>query len=112
MDNVEVFDINSEIIEGLYYIETDNCFPLLRGNEWYYHSLTSYWLDNSIISRNNIKYVVYASSTLKYSYYNGFTEYCNKNILSYDEIQEYYNKKRKNIKMITEKQFTMIFYVW
>ena len=28
MDDVEVFDINSEIIEGLYYIETDKYFPL------------------------------------------------------------------------------------
>jgi hypothetical protein len=81
MDDVEVFDINTEIIEGLYYIETDNYFPL-RGNGWYYHSLTSYCLDNSIISRDNIKYVVYASSTLKHDYYNGFIEYCNKNILS------------------------------
>jgi hypothetical protein len=77
MDDVEVFDINTEIIEGSYYIETDNYFPL-RGNGWYYHSLTSYCLDNSIISRNNIKYVVYASSTLKHNYYNGFIEYCNK----------------------------------
>ncbi len=54
-------------------------------------------LDNYIISRNNIKYVVYASSALKHNYYNGFIEYCNKNILSYDEIQEHYNKKRGRI---------------
>jgi GTPase SAR1 family protein len=97
MDDVEVFDINTEIIEGLYYIETDNYFPL-RGNGWYYHSLTSYCLDNSIISRDNIKYVVYASSTLKHDYYNGFIEYCNKNILSYDEIQEYFNTKEEEYK--------------
>ena len=97
MDDVEVFDINTEIIEGLYYIETDNYFPL-RGNGWYYHSLTSYCLDNSIISRDSIKYVVYASSTLKHDYYNGFIEYCNKNILSYDEIQEYFNTKEEEYK--------------
>ncbi len=53
------------------------------------------FLDNSIRSRNNIKYVVYASSTLKHNFYNGFIEYCNINILSYDEIQEYYNKKEE-----------------
>jgi hypothetical protein len=73
MDDIEEFDINSEIIECLHYIETDNYFPL-RGNGWHYHSLTSYCLDNSIISRDNIKYVVYASSTLKHDYYNGFIE--------------------------------------
>jgi hypothetical protein len=59
---------------------------------------TSYCLDNSIISRDNIKYVVYASSSLKHDYYNGFIEYCNKNILSYEEIQEYYSKKEEEYK--------------
>jgi len=39
MDDVEVFNINSEIIEGLYYIETDKYNPL-RGKGWYYHPLT------------------------------------------------------------------------
>ncbi len=34
MDDIEVFNISSEIIEGLYYIETDNYFPL-GGNGWY-----------------------------------------------------------------------------
>jgi hypothetical protein len=27
MDDVEVFDINNEIVEGLYYVETDKYFP-------------------------------------------------------------------------------------
>jgi hypothetical protein len=42
---------------------------------------------------NDIKYVIYASSTLKHDHYNGFIEYCNKNILSYQEIQQCYNDK-------------------
>jgi len=97
MDDVEVFNINSEIIEGLYYIETDKYFPL-RGNGWYYHPLTSYCLEKGIISRSDIKNVIYASSTLKHNYYNGFIEYCNKNILSYEEIQEYFNTKEEEYK--------------
>jgi hypothetical protein len=35
MDDIEVFNNNCEIIEGLYCIETDNYFPL-RGNGWYH----------------------------------------------------------------------------
>jgi hypothetical protein len=55
MDEPEVFDGKTKIIEGLYYIETDSYFPL-RGNGWYYHSLVQYCLDNKIITKNNIKY--------------------------------------------------------
>ena len=92
MDEPEVFVSTDLIIEGLYYIETDSYFPL-RGNGWYYHSLTQYCLDNNIITKNNIKYVVYSSSTVKHDYYNGFINYCNEKVLSYEEIQEYYNNK-------------------
>ena len=92
MDDPKEFNINMEIREGLYYIESDNFFPL-RGNGWYYHSLVGHCLDNSIITRNDIKYVIYSSSTLKHDHYNGFIEYCNKNILSYQEIQQHYNEK-------------------
>jgi hypothetical protein len=96
------FNINMEIREGLYYIESDNFFPL-RGNGWYYHSLVTHCLDNSIITRSDIKYVIYASSTLKHDHYNGFIEYCNKNILSYQNINNIIMKKMKNIKMKTAK---------
>ncbi len=49
MDDVQVFHIYSEIIEGLFYIETDKYNPL-RGNGWYYQPLTSYCLEKGIIS--------------------------------------------------------------
>jgi 5-methylcytosine-specific restriction endonuclease McrA len=91
MDEPEEYK-NSKIIEGLYYIETDSYFPL-RGNGWYYHSLVQYCLDNNIITKNNIKYVIYSSSTVKHDYYNGFINYCNDHILNYDQIQEYYNTR-------------------
>jgi 5-methylcytosine-specific restriction enzyme A len=92
MDEPEVFEEKTKIIEGLYYIETDSYFPL-RGNGWYYHSLVQYCLDNNIITKNNIKYVIYSSSTVKHDYYNGFINYCNDHILNYDQIQEYYNTR-------------------
>jgi 5-methylcytosine-specific restriction enzyme A len=92
MDEPEVFDEKTKIIDGLYYIETDSYFPL-RGNGWYYHSLVQYCLDNNIITKNNIKYVIYSSSTVKHDYYNGFINYCNDHILNYDQIQEYYNTR-------------------
>ena len=67
-------------------------FPL-RGNGWYYHSLVQYCLDNNIITKYQIKYVIHSSSTvIKHDYYNGFINYCNEICLSYEEIQEYYNK--------------------
>jgi 5-methylcytosine-specific restriction enzyme A len=92
MDEPEEFDEKTKIIEGLYYIETDSYFPL-RGNGWYYHSLVQYCLDNKIITKNNIKYVIYSSSTVKHDYYNGFINYCNDHILNYDQIQEFYNTR-------------------
>jgi 5-methylcytosine-specific restriction enzyme A len=91
MDEPEEYK-KSKIIEGLYYIETDSYFPL-RGNGWYYHSLVQYCLDNNIITKDNIKYVIYSSSTVKHDYYNGFINYCNDHILNYDQIQEYYNTR-------------------
>jgi 5-methylcytosine-specific restriction endonuclease McrA len=91
MDEPEEYK-DSKIIEGLYYIETDSYFPL-RGNGWYYHSLVQYCLDNKIITKNNIQYVIYSSSTVKHDYYNGFINYCNDHILNYDQIQEYYNTR-------------------
>ncbi len=47
MDDIEVLNTKSKIIEGSYCIETDNSLPF-RGNGWYNHSLTSFGLENSI----------------------------------------------------------------
>ncbi len=43
---------SSTIVPGLYYIETDNYFPL-RGNSWVYHDMVSYCLENGIIKLDN-----------------------------------------------------------
>ncbi len=55
-------------------------------------------IHNSIISRNNIKYVVYVHQLKNIINNNVFVEYCNKYILSYDEIQEYFNTKEEEYK--------------
>ncbi len=64
VDDPKEFNINMEIREGLYYIESDIFFPL-RGNGWYYHSLVAHCLDHSVITRNDIKYVIYSLSIFK-----------------------------------------------
>ena len=92
MDEPKTLNVKSPIFEGLYYIETDNYLPL-RGNGWYYHSIVNYCLQHNIITRNQIKYVIKSSSTIDHDYYNGFINYCNDKILSYQEIQDYYNDK-------------------
>jgi hypothetical protein len=58
----------------------------------------SHCLEKGIISRSDMKKIVYSSSTLKHNYYNGFIEYRNKNLLSYEEIQEYFNTKEEEYK--------------
>ena len=56
MDDPKEFNIHSKIIEGLYYIETYNFFPLRR-NGWYYQSLVAHCLDHSIIMILNILFI-------------------------------------------------------
>jgi hypothetical protein len=48
----------------------------LRGNGWYYHNMVKYYLDNNLITHDNIKYEVISSLTILSSYYNEFIEYC------------------------------------
>jgi hypothetical protein len=75
----------SNIHHGLYYIETNNYFPL-RGNGWYYHNMVVYCIDNNIIQYNNIKYVIKSSLTIPRNYYNKFINYCYDNITNYEKL--------------------------
>ncbi len=49
---------------GLYYVESDNYFPM-RGNGWDYEPMINYCLTNDLIQSSNIKYVVLSSLTIK-----------------------------------------------
>jgi hypothetical protein len=75
----------TELPHGLYYIETNNYFPL-RGNGWYYHNMVVYCIDNNIIQYNNIKYVIKSSLTIPRDYYNKFINYCYDNITNYEKL--------------------------
>ncbi len=70
MDDIEEFNIHSEIIEGLYYSETDKYFPL-RGNGWYYHPLTSYCLEKGITNKSKNMYHGYERISLN-GYHRGY----------------------------------------
>ena len=59
---------------GLYYIESDNYFPM-RGNGWYYETLVNYCLTNDLFTAINIKYVVLSSLIVKDNNYNVLIDY-------------------------------------
>ena len=59
---------------GLYYVESDNYFPM-RGNGWYYEPMINYCLTNDLITATNIKYVVLSSLIVKGDHYNGLIDY-------------------------------------
>ena len=87
MDDVEKFIPfkSSYDVPGLYYIESDNTFPL-RKNGWYSVALTNFCINNNIINQSNIKYVVYASLTIPKNYFNSFIDYVYKNFGNYAKI--------------------------
>ena len=85
-DKVEEFKATKNKIKpGLYYVETDNYFPL-RCNGWYYHNMIWYCLENNIIKLDNIKYVIKSSLSLPSNYYNKFIDYCSKNIKDFNKL--------------------------
>jgi hypothetical protein len=71
MDDVKPFTLTDKIDAGLYFVESNNTFPL-RGNGWYYHPMIKY----NIISLTDIKYVIKSSNTIPMAYYNDFINYC------------------------------------
>ena len=84
-DKVKKYKVRSNILKGLYYVESDNYIPL-RGNGWYYHNMIEYCLKNGIITHDNIKYQIISSLTIPSNYYNEFIEYCYKHIDNYEVI--------------------------
>ena len=72
MDQPEIY--NGDTVAGLYYVETQQHFPL-RGNGWYYLPMIEYCLTNNLIATSDIKYVVKASLSVDANYYNKFIDY-------------------------------------
>jgi 5-methylcytosine-specific restriction endonuclease McrA len=83
-DTVQIFN-DTKIVPGLYYVETDNYFPL-HANGWYYHNMICYCIENNIIKLDNIKYVIKSSLTLKHDYFNGFIEHINKYVPEHSKL--------------------------
>jgi hypothetical protein len=77
MDKPEIYD--GQDGEGLYYVETENYFPL-RGNGFYYKPTIDYCLENNIINKENIKYTVQSMLNVPHDYYNGFIDKCYKEL--------------------------------
>ena len=56
-DKVKKYKVRDNLLNGLYYVESNNYIPL-RCNGWYYHNMVKYCLDNKIIKHDDIKYEV------------------------------------------------------
>ena len=74
---------------GLYYVESDNYFPM-RGNGWYYEPMVNYCLTNDLITAINIKYVVLSSLIVKGNHYNKLIDYL------YSKLEEDLQKQSVN----------------
>ncbi len=69
MDNIRVFNKDEPLINGEYYVESDNTFPL-RGNGFKSLVMVKYCLEQGIITRDNIKYVLPAQLVLDKNKFN------------------------------------------
>jgi hypothetical protein len=63
MDIPKPFNVKNPITCGMYYIITENCFPL-RGCGWYFEPLVKYCLNEKLITLNDIKIEFIPSRTL------------------------------------------------
>lgn len=86
--NNEIKHDNSVSI-GYYYIETSNFFPL-KGNGWYSYVMVEFCLKNNIINKEDIKYCVIPSLTIKHDYFNKFIDSV------YENAPEQYSKLMVN----------------
>ena len=70
-DEVKPFDGN--IATGIYYVETDNWFPL-KQNGWYYDDTVEKAIKHSIITYDNIKYQIKPSYVLNANHFEKFVK--------------------------------------
>jgi len=84
MDQVEIFlpSDTGYTLPGIYYIESENKFPL-RQNGWYSHCLTKYCIEKNIIKKSDIKCYVHSSLTIPSDYFNKFIDYVYTNFGKY-----------------------------
>ena len=68
LDTITPFCQTDDIVNGLYYIETDNYFPM-QGNKFYTKPMVDYCISLSIISKSQIIYKLIPSSLIKPKYF-------------------------------------------
>jgi len=97
MDTVKEYN-NEDIETGIYYIDSnldDNVnitFSLpLNGRGWYSHAMIDYCLENNIITKANIKYVLKSSCYIEANYFNLFIHFC------YNELDDKFKKLSVNM---------------
>ena len=71
MDSPKVY--SGQTGAGLYYVQTDNAFPM-RGNGFYYEPTIEYCLENKLIASTDIKYVINSSLTIEANHFNKFID--------------------------------------
>jgi hypothetical protein len=70
---------------GRYYIECDQGFPI-RGNGWYYQPMIEYLVSIGKLNVENIRYVVYASCSIRRDYFNDFIRYLHNSMGDYAKL--------------------------
>ena len=70
-DEVKPFD--GTIETGMYFVTTSNYFPL-KGNGWYFDDTVEKALKYTLIKRDNIKYQVKSSCSLKQYHFKQFVK--------------------------------------
>ena len=74
MDRIEKYVEKKKMKVGVYFVETDNVFPM-RGNRWYHHTMIKYCLEQNIIKTSDIKYQIISSLSLRSNYFIKFIEH-------------------------------------
>jgi 5-methylcytosine-specific restriction protein A len=74
LDEPEIYQPDKNIKCGFYYVETNNNLPF-KGNGWYAYSLIKYAIQEKIIKRSNIKYVLYPSYVLPFDFFKKFIDF-------------------------------------
>ncbi len=75
MDKAEPFNPTDDIVEGDYMIESKNYMPL-HANGWYYYNAVQFCLDEKIITKDDIKFVIKSSLKVDKKYFNAFIDHC------------------------------------
>ena len=73
LKKVKVFTKGSTIDTGMYFVVTDNYFPL-KGNAWYFDDVVEKAIGYNLIKREDIKHQVKASYSLKPTHFKQFVD--------------------------------------